>query len=393
MIGIRRSRPNARGVILIPGGAWRRLYSARSTSANTRSTASLGQAGQRELVAPGVLLDVGLEDRVERVVVGQRVLVLLVRPQLGAGRALDDRARDRMRLVAPVAVVDEPVDERLRHVLDDREAAGRVAVERRVADRVLRLVAGREHEPAELVRQRHQQVAADPRLQVLLGDVRLAALEDGGQHLLVDLHRRRDRHVDALDAEVRRQLARVALGPLGRVARRHHDRRDPVGAERVRRDQRHERGVDPAREPEHDVLEAVLARSSRARRGRARRRPPPRARAAARPRRPSAPRRGGLRSSCPRWRTSGSARRTGGRSRVSRSRAVAAACRSTVQSVSASANWGARASTVPSWSSTTEWPSKTSSSWPPTALQNATALRLSRARWTSIASRSRPLPA
>ena len=42
VIGIRRSRPNARGVILMPGGAWRRLYSARSTSANTRSTASSG---------------------------------------------------------------------------------------------------------------------------------------------------------------------------------------------------------------------------------------------------------------------------------------------------------------------------------------------------------------
>ena len=43
VIGIRRSRPNARGVILIPGGAWRRLYSARSTSASTRSTASSGR--------------------------------------------------------------------------------------------------------------------------------------------------------------------------------------------------------------------------------------------------------------------------------------------------------------------------------------------------------------
>ena len=42
VIGIRRSRPNARGVILIPGGAWRRLYSARSTSASTRSIASAG---------------------------------------------------------------------------------------------------------------------------------------------------------------------------------------------------------------------------------------------------------------------------------------------------------------------------------------------------------------
>ena len=43
VIGMRRSRPNARGVILIPGGAWRRLYSARSTSVKTRSTASSGR--------------------------------------------------------------------------------------------------------------------------------------------------------------------------------------------------------------------------------------------------------------------------------------------------------------------------------------------------------------
>ena len=95
VIGMRRSRPNARGVILMPGGAWRRLYSARSTSAKTRADRLLGQPGQRELLAARVLLDVGLEDRVERVVVGQRVGVLLVGPQLGARRAVDDRARHR----------------------------------------------------------------------------------------------------------------------------------------------------------------------------------------------------------------------------------------------------------------------------------------------------------
>ena len=36
-------RAKARGVILIPGGAWRRLYSARSTSESTRSIASRGR--------------------------------------------------------------------------------------------------------------------------------------------------------------------------------------------------------------------------------------------------------------------------------------------------------------------------------------------------------------
>ena len=40
VIGVRRSRPNARGRSRTPGGAWRRLYSARSISASARSTTS-----------------------------------------------------------------------------------------------------------------------------------------------------------------------------------------------------------------------------------------------------------------------------------------------------------------------------------------------------------------
>src|SRR5581483_8252681 len=40
VIGVRRSRPNAFGRSRTPGGAWRRLYSARSTSATARRTTS-----------------------------------------------------------------------------------------------------------------------------------------------------------------------------------------------------------------------------------------------------------------------------------------------------------------------------------------------------------------
>lgn len=38
VIGSRLSRPNALGVIFTPGGAWRRLYSLRSTMRATRLT-------------------------------------------------------------------------------------------------------------------------------------------------------------------------------------------------------------------------------------------------------------------------------------------------------------------------------------------------------------------
>ena len=162
-------------------------------------------------------------------------------------------------LVAPRADVDQPVDQQLRAVLDHREAAGAVAVERRVADRHLGLVAGRQDQPAELVGHRHQQVAADAGLEVLLGDVLLAIAEDGGEHAVIELHRLGDRQLVARDAEVLGQHARVALGARGRIGRGHDHRGDLLGAERVDGDGRHERGVDAAAEPEDDVLEAVLA--------------------------------------------------------------------------------------------------------------------------------------
>ena len=99
---------------------------------------------------------------------------------------------------------DEPEHVRLVDVLQQREPAGEVAVERRVADRELRLVAGRDHEPAELVRERHQQRPADPRLQVLLGQVGLAPRE-----------RRRQRGAERLDDRLDRDLAEVDPERLG----------------------------------------------------------------------------------------------------------------------------------------------------------------------------------
>ena len=66
-----------------------------------------------------------------------------------------------------VAPSRERVDLGLVHVFQHRVAAAHVAVERGVADRHLRLVAGRDEQLAELVRERHQQHAADARLQIL----------------------------------------------------------------------------------------------------------------------------------------------------------------------------------------------------------------------------------
>ena len=93
----------------------------------------------------------------------------------GCARARGSRARA------------ERVDVALVDVAEHRESADRVAVERAVADRELALVAGGEHEPVLGVRDRHQDRAADPRLDVLLREpVVVARAEERAE-------RRRDR--------------------------------------------------------------------------------------------------------------------------------------------------------------------------------------------------------
>ena len=95
MIGVRRSRPNAFGAQLHPG---RRLAALvlGAVDERERPLDDVGVELLEQLLARAVELDVRLEHRVERVVRRDRVLVALVRPQLGARRALDRRRRDEL---------------------------------------------------------------------------------------------------------------------------------------------------------------------------------------------------------------------------------------------------------------------------------------------------------
>src|SRR5205085_8572685 len=162
-----------------------------------------------------------------------RVLVGLIGPQPGRRRAVEDRARDDVAAGARVDVAGDLVHQRLRHVLDDREAAGHVAVERGVSDRDLALVAGGEYEPAELVAQRHQQGAADAGLDVLLGDIFLEPLERRRQRLLEAREDGRDRQRLEVDAEIPGEALGVAAGPARRVRGRQRDPGDVLATERL----------------------------------------------------------------------------------------------------------------------------------------------------------------
>ena len=84
---------------------------------------------------------------------------------------------------ALIAPARDAVDHHLRQVGNHRQAAVHVAVQRAVAHRHLRLVAGGQQQRAEFVGERHQQIAADARLDILLGDVRRQAAEGVGEHV------------------------------------------------------------------------------------------------------------------------------------------------------------------------------------------------------------------
>ena len=79
------------------------------------------------------------------------------------------------------------------------------------------------------------------------------------QHLEVRGVRRLDRDDDEADAQVVRESLRVGDAALGRVARRHADADDVLGAEGVDGDRGDDAGVDAAGQRDERLLEAGLA--------------------------------------------------------------------------------------------------------------------------------------
>jgi len=154
-----------------------------------------------------IALDVRLENRIEHIVRGQRILIGLMFTQLRRRRARDDAFRDNAS--EAVAIACETVDERLADVLQNGEAAGHVTVERRITDGHLGFVSRRQHDRAELVRQRHQQRAANARLNVLLGRIDGTIAELARQRLQKSAEYGLDRNLVVAHADDIRHLARI----------------------------------------------------------------------------------------------------------------------------------------------------------------------------------------
>src|SRR5947209_648078 len=118
-----------------------------------------------DLFGRSLALEVELEDWVEHVVGRKTLVVELVGGEFRRGALVDDGPRDQLAFAIDVA--RERIDLGLENVADDGESDVRVAVERAVAEGEFRLVAGRKQQTALGVRDGHQDVAAQARLQVL----------------------------------------------------------------------------------------------------------------------------------------------------------------------------------------------------------------------------------
>ncbi len=66
-----------------------------------------------------------------------------------------------------IEMTRQRIDFGLQNVADHRQSAVRVAVKRAVAEREFRFVAGRKQQPAFGIRDRHQDISAQTRLQIL----------------------------------------------------------------------------------------------------------------------------------------------------------------------------------------------------------------------------------
>ena len=206
------------------------------------------KAGRHQGLDTFVVLHVALQDRVQHLIRGQAVLVGLVGAQLRAGRTRDDALRDRVLASAVGVVLVAPArqleDCGLEQVLDDRKSAGHVAIERAVTGGHLTLVAGGQHDRAELVGQRHEKHTAYAGLDVFFGGVFGPALELSSQRSLEGLKLRRDRYLVVTHLHTGSHVAGVYPGNIGRVGGRHHHGADIVRAQRIDGDGQHQGRVN-----------------------------------------------------------------------------------------------------------------------------------------------------
>src|SRR5579883_232921 len=217
------------------------------------------EAHGNKLVDAAILLNVGTQDGIEHLIRRQAVGVLLVGAQLSGGWLVNDRLWDDRFGADRVAIDAEFIDNGLEDILDHCEAASHVAIERTVAHGHLGFVTCGQDKWAKPVRNGHNDIATNARLEVFRGQAGIF-LADGRNHCpqrsTEDLF---NWNGQALDAQVLGQFPRVCFATFGRIARGHGDAEHILRAQRVNGYGRDQRGVDASGEGNQRLLKTRLA--------------------------------------------------------------------------------------------------------------------------------------
>src|SRR3984957_6576869 len=211
----------------------------------------------RNLFRSFVPLNISLQNRIEHLVGRQRICILLPRTKLRGRRFLQDGCWNHLALT--VHIVAKLIDLRLHNVADHRQRADHIPIERAVADRHLRLVAGGEHQRVEFVGKGHQKISPDARLNIFLSDVRFAAGKEWLERFGVLLKELVDGDGFVANSKVRRQRARVINRTCGGILARHSYRGDVLLAQRVHSNGSYQRGINTSAESNQSFGESTLA--------------------------------------------------------------------------------------------------------------------------------------
>ncbi len=194
--------PKALAVTFSVGGACWRLYSAAFTMRTVRRTRIRVKVQESDgnFIRTPILFNIGLEDGIEHIVRRQGILIRLVGPKLRRGSLVEAGLRNAFFFAVNVA--RDGVDSGLGNVGDDGKSPRHVPVKGAIADRQLGFIARGQQERSELVGERHQNVAANPRLDVFFRHIARCVAKCGVERMQVAFENRRNRNDLKFDSQV-----------------------------------------------------------------------------------------------------------------------------------------------------------------------------------------------
>ena len=157
-----------------------------------------------------------------------------------------------------IAPVRQGVDLGLEHILERSKTARHVAIQCAVTGGKLALIAGDQHHRAHLVRQRHEQVAAHPRLNVFLGHILPTASKQRRQRFLKCMAQRINRNHVMPYAQPSRHFMRIIQRHGRGMHRGHHDRAHLLTPQRIHGQSQDQRRINTPRKPQDHVTESTL---------------------------------------------------------------------------------------------------------------------------------------